>query len=82
MRYVLGSAPVRLDDSGCEDGNGKRAIGNVQEVNSCVIHMEVETGRLRRLYLYEAKRSSHVGQVDLIRRQERLMVHGVRYRTE
>lgn len=41
-----GSASTGLDGNGGEDGNGNRAIGNVQEVDSCVDHIEVETSRM------------------------------------
>ena len=47
MRYVRGvSVAVGLDGNGGEDENGNRAIGNVQEVDNCVDHIEVETSRI------------------------------------
>lgn len=36
------SVSVGLDGNGGEDGNGSRAIGNVQEVSCCVDHIEIE----------------------------------------
>ena len=78
-----GSASTGLGGNGGEDGNGNRAIGNVQGVDSCVDHIEVETSRMARtVYIGSEEVESSQTSADLIRRQERLKEHGVRYRTE
>lgn len=64
-----GSASVALDGNGGEDGNGNRAIRDVQEVVSCVDHMEVERSRIAQTIYIGSEEVEQVRQADLVRRQ-------------